>query len=170
MKVKCSKCNTIISVPEDKLPKNKLKAMVKCTNCQHPIVFTIPTGLLQAQPDGDKTEIGDIGGFKISTAKLIEKNTGIVHTLKNGNNVVGRDADISIDNDKYISRKHCLIEIKQTPIGLEVIISDDGTETGKPSTNGTFYKEQRISKYDKILLKNNDIIKIGRTYLTVKID
>ncbi len=165
MKVKCSKCGNILVISERKLPKNKKKAMVRCTKCKHAIVFAIPNA---EELEGEKTEIGTDNNQKIQNAKLVETKTGKEHILKIGKNIIGRKADISIDGDRYISRKHCLIEMKKQTWGLELIISDDGSETGRPSINGTIYNEERISKYDKIILKSDDNIRIGRTNLIVK--
>ena len=165
MKVKCSKCGNILLIADDKLPKNKKKAMVKCNKCNHSIVFTIPNA---GEIEGEKTEIGDTDNIKIQNAKLVEIKTGKEHVLKPGKNIIGRKADISIEGDRYISRLHCLAELKKQTWGLELTISDDGTETQKPSTNGTFYKDERLSKFDKIVLKNGDKIRIGRTELIVK--
>lgn len=152
-------------IAEDKLPKNKKKAMVKCKKCSHSIVFTIPDA---GEIEGDKTEIGDDTDHKIQNAKLVETETGKEHILKPGKNIIGRKADISIQGDRYISRLHCLIEMKKQTWGIELTICDDGTETGKQSTNGTFYKDQKLTKFDKIVLKNNDKIRVGRTNLIVK--
>ncbi len=165
MKVKCSKCGNVLVIANDKLPKNKKKAMVKCKKCNHAIVFTIPDA---GEKEGAKTEIGDENDLKIQNAKLVETQTGKEHVLKSGKNIIGRKTDISIEGDRYVSRLHCLIVMKKAPWGIEIIISDDGTETGKPSTNGTFYKDKRISKFDKIVLKNGDKIRVGQTNLTIK--
>ncbi len=73
MKVKCSKCGNILVIAESKLPKNKKKAMVKCTKCKHAIVFAIPDA---GEIEGEKTEIGDDNDFKIQSAKLVEIKTG----------------------------------------------------------------------------------------------
>ena len=165
MKVKCSKCGNVLVIADDKLPKNKKKAMVKCKKCNHAIVFTIPDA---GEIEGEATEVSNDNTLKIQSAKLLEIQTGKEHILKLGKNIIGRKTDISIEGDRYISRLHCLIEMKKVSWGIEITISDDGTETGKPSTNGTFYKEKRISKFDKIVLKNGDKIRVGRTNLTIK--
>ncbi len=165
MKVKCSKCGNILTIAENKLPKNKKKAMVKCNKCKHSIVFIIPNA---KEPEGEKTELENDTASKIQNAKLVEIKTGKEHILKTGKNIIGRKADVSIDGDRYISRRHCLIEMKKQTWGIELTISDDGSQTAQPSTNGTFYKDKRISKFDMIVLKSDDKIKVGRTELIVK--
>jgi pSer/pThr/pTyr-binding forkhead associated (FHA) protein len=164
IKVKCSKCGNIVSIIESKIPKNKKKASVKCSKCQKLIVFEIPDAKI---PEGEKTEIGDTKNLRFQNAKLVEKSNGKEHILKVGKNIIGRKCDITIENDRYIGRKHCLIEMKKQDWGIELIISDDGSETEKVSTNGTFYKEKKLSQFDKIVLNSGDEIRIGRTILTI---
>ncbi len=65
MKVKCSKCGNILVISERKLPKNKKKAMVRCTKCKHAIVFAIPNA---EELEGEKTEIGTDNNQKIQNA------------------------------------------------------------------------------------------------------
>ncbi len=166
MKVKCSKCSTVLVVDDAKLPKNQNKATVKCPSCKHSVVFTIPNINIK---DPDETEVGNLNTSNYVKAILTHTSTGKEYALKRGENIIGREGDISIANDKYMSKLHCLIEMNIENWGIEIIISDDGTATGKPSTNGTFVNSKKLSEYDKIVLKNNDTIKAGHTYFTVKL-
>ena len=52
--------------------------------------------------------------------------------------------------DRYVSRTHCLVDIRPP----RVIVSDLG------STNGTFVNERRISHGD---LHDGDLLRVGRT-------
>ena len=59
---------------------------------------------------------------------------GETHTLTKPRVVVGRKgADLAL-NDSEISRKHCLLEVRDTYINLKDL----------DSTNGTFYEEERV--------------------------
>ncbi len=165
LKIKCSKCSTILAIDSAKLPKNKNKATVKCPKCKHSVVFTVPDS---KQEEEDKTEVGNMEDSYVR-GMLIEKGSNKEHPLKRGNNIIGRRGDISVANDRYMSKLHCLIEMNVETWGVEFVLSDDGTATGKPSTNGTFINDKKISEYDKIVLKNNDTIKVGHTYFTVKL-
>ncbi len=167
MKVKCSKCQVILRIDETKLPKNKNKTTVKCPKCKHSVVFTIPKEI-QNKDDEDRTEISDTKNSYVS-GLLIERGTNKEHPLKRGNNIIGRQGDISVATDRYMSKQHCLIEMNVEVWGVEFVLSDDGSATGKPSTNGTFINDKKISEYDKIVLKDNDVIKAGHTYFTVKL-
>lgn len=58
---------------------------------------------------------------------------GDVHTIKNARSVIGRQgADIPI-NDPEISRRHCMIEVRDRNVSLKDL----------DSTNGTFFEDER---------------------------
>jgi DNA-directed RNA polymerase subunit RPC12/RpoP len=169
MQLKCTKCSKIINIPEERLPKDKERAMVKCPSCQNVIVFNIPVSLQKIESRPDKTIIS------VASVKSRKKNPRLVNDsgqtefkLKSNKNIIGRDADISIQGDSYISRKHCLIEVIEKQNEVLYVLTDDGSinESGTPSTNGTFHNGARLSKYDKIYLESNDKIRVGRTELT----
>ena len=56
--------------------------------------------------------------------------------------------------DRYVSRAHCLVDIRPPRIQ----VSDLG------STNGTFVNEQRVSRVD---LRDGDVLRVGRTRIRV---
>mgnify|MGYP000858060193 CR=1 FL=1 len=173
MQLKCSKCQKIISISEDKLPKDKEKAMLKCPSCQQILVFQIPPSLRKPAVQADKTIITEFAEKpKVSNPRLFNAAENCEYKLKAGKNILGRDADISIAGDRYISRKHCLIEIAEKHHDLHCILTDDGSisESGEPSTNGTFYNETRLTRYDKFYLNHNDKIRIGHTELIFLVD
>lgn len=58
---------------------------------------------------------------------------GAVHVIKNARSVIGRQgADIPI-NDPEISRRHCMIEVRDRNVSLKDL----------DSTNGTFFEDER---------------------------
>ncbi|KQS33822.1 hypothetical protein ASG33_07175 [Dyadobacter sp. Leaf189] len=91
-------------------------------------------------------------------------------SLKPGKNVIGRyspdkPCEIMIKtNDAFMSRNHSLIDITKQPDGsLVFVISDVG------STNGTFINAVRkLSRYDKLILKDGDTIQMGKTKIVLK--
>lgn len=172
MNLTCPKCKKVIQLSPEKIPQDKEKAMIKCPSCQQVIVFNVPkiAGQPPIQKKEDKTIIGGIisNSFAVFNTKLIETATNTEHKLNIGKNVIGRIADVSIDNgDKFISRKHCMIEVVERAGNFEIILTDDGSisDSGEPSTNGTFYNNSRLTKYDKIYLNIGDKITIGHTEL-----
>ena len=79
-------------------------------------------------------------GLKLPTAKKIVLTIlsgpakGETHTLSKPRVVLGRKgADVAL-NDSEISRKHCLLEVRDTYINLKDL----------DSTNGTFFEDERV--------------------------
>ena len=180
MRITCPKCQKNILITEDKLPKDKEKAMVKCPGCQQVLVFNVPKANqsqnLQSNPAAkpqaiqreDKTIINELfDKEKPLDAKLVDQETKKEFKLTEGKITVGRKADISIENDLFISRKNCLIEVRKNSYHFDFILTDDGTlsETGEQSKNGTFHNGNRLTKYDKVYLSNGDKIRIGHSEL-----
>lgn len=164
MQIKCTKCQKVIEIAAAKLPKDKEKAMVKCPACQQVLVFNIPPSLRQVVDNSEKT-IVETGPKKTLKPRLVQLPDGTEYPLKTGTNIIGRNAEITIPGDRYISHKHCMIEVKAQFGEIQCIITDDGSisEKGEPSTNGTFYNEQRLTRFDKLFLNNEDRIRIGHT-------
>lgn len=175
MQINCPKCKKQLSISIDKLPQDKEKAMIKCPGCQQVIVFNVPKAQVPPQNIArpDKTMIDDVFGKnqKKQNKQLVDQTTGKIYFLKPGKNTIGRKADISIETDLYLSRVHCLIEIIEKTNAVEAVLSDDGSasSSGEPSKNGTFINGERLSAYDKIMLNEGDLIKIGHTELLVAI-
>ncbi|MBE0662715.1 MAG: zinc-ribbon domain-containing protein [Bacteroidales bacterium] len=171
MQLKCSKCQKVNVIADDKLPKDKEKAMVKCPACQQVLVFTIPAALRKSTVQDEKTVIS--GGQTIHQRPILwHANDGTEYNLEKGINIIGREADISFPNDRYISRKHCVIEVIEKYGEMQCILTDDGSlsSSGEPSTNGTFLNDLRLTRYDKLFLNHGDKIRVGRTEFLFKND
>jgi len=71
--------------------------------------------------------------------------------------VIGREKnnEISLQNDRYISRRHAILNIS----GEEIILEDIG------STNGTFYDGERL--FRPVSLSNGDFFRVGRTWIQI---
>lgn len=173
MQLKCTKCQRVINIDEKKLPADKEKAMVKCPGCQQVLVFAIPGVLRKTIPQAEKTIItSETVSQALKLPRLHRADNNTTFELKPGKNILGRDADISIDGDRYISRKHCLIEVVARGNSYQCILTDDGSisDSGQPSTNGTFHNEVRLTALDKIYLSPGDTIRVGRTTLNFLFD
>jgi len=128
MQLKCSKCQKVISISEEKIPRDKEKAMIKCPGCQQVLVFTVPQSLRKTVPQAEKTIITEgPARQKANLPKLVHISENIDYQLKVGKNIIGRDADISIPGDPYISRRHCLVEVTDKSGGYLCIMTDDGS-------------------------------------------
>jgi predicted Zn finger-like uncharacterized protein len=173
MKISCPKCFKSIVIPDEKLPKDKEKAMVKCPGCQQTLVFHVPhvkkTPVITEERTIIETGSGD---SENTTAKLVNSGTESEYPLKTGCNIIGRKADIKIENDPYISRKNSQIEVKKTGSKTVFILTDDGSfsDSGEPSANGTFHNGIRLTKFDKILLSDGDKIRVGHTEMVFVIE
>ena len=173
MQIKCTRCGKLIGIADEKLPKDKEKAMVKCPGCQQVLSFAIPRNLHSEMPSADRTVItSSKERLKSFKPRLCDPLGKTEFPLKTGKNILGRDADISFPGDRYISRKHCLIEVIERSGEMLCILTDDGSigDSGEPSTNGTFHNETRLSRYDKIYLDHDDKIKLGHTEFIFKND
>jgi DNA-directed RNA polymerase subunit RPC12/RpoP len=161
MQIKCTKCQKVIEIAAGKLPKDKEKAMVKCPACQQVLVFMIPPALRQVVDNSEKT-IVEPGLKRNLKPRLVQLSDGTEYPLKTGRNL--------IPGDRYISHKHCLIEVIEKFGGIVCIITDDGSisDKGEPSTNGTFYNESRLTRFDKLFLNDGDQVRIGHTDLIFK--
>lgn len=171
MQLKCSKCQTIFIVPDDKIPRDKEKAMVKCPKCAQILVFAIPAHMRQQAVAAEKTVI-NIAGNKPVNPRLVRVDDGMEFMLKDGRNVLGRNADLSIAGDKYISRIHCVIEVINQFGMKQCILTDDGSgdPNRQPSTNGTFLNNLRLTPLDKFFLNPGDKVRIGHTEFTFLTD
>jgi pSer/pThr/pTyr-binding forkhead associated (FHA) protein len=92
------------------------------------------------------------GDSPVSTSVII---------LKKGINTIGRGQQCSIrlnSGDEYMSRVHARIELAVKPDGtFEHFLADAG------SVNGTYHNDERIGKDEVIVLRPNDLIRIGHT-------
>lgn len=175
MLISCPNCNKKITLDENKLPSNKKKATVKCPQCDKNLIFSLPLPVTTYHKT--KNEPTQVIFTKNSEniaqsdfVKLKDIEGGREFQLRNGINTIGRKGTIKIDNDdKYISRIHCAIEIKNRNNKREIILSDTGEHSPdlKPSSNGTFYNNYRLSSHDKIILNHGDFVRIGNTSFQV---
>ena len=79
---------------------------------------------------------------------------GQTHTLTKPRVVLGRKgADVAL-SDSEISRKHCLLEVRDSYINLKDL----------DSTNGTFYEEERVRA---AMLQNGSEFRVGTSLIRV---
>jgi len=79
---------------------------------------------------------------------------GQTHTLTKPRVVLGRKgADVAL-NDSEISRKHCLLEVRDSYINLKDL----------DSTNGTFYEEERVRA---AMLQDGSEFRVGVSLIRV---
>lgn len=74
----------------------------------------------------------------------------------NSTSDIGREGKLKLAVDRFVSRRHAIVEIAGVIVTLEDL----------ESTNGTFVDDQRVQ--GRIELKNGKIFRIGRTWLQIR--
>lgn len=69
---------------------------------------------------------------------------------------IGREAKLKLTVDRFVSRRHAIIEIAGSSVMLEDL----------ESTNGTFVDDQRVQ--GRVELQNGKVFRIGRTWLEIR--
>ena len=74
----------------------------------------------------------------------------------NSTSDIGREGKLKLAVDRFVSRRHAIIEIAGVIVTLEDL----------ESTNGTFIDDQRVQ--GRVELKNGKTFRIGRTWLQIR--
>ncbi len=74
----------------------------------------------------------------------------------NSTSDIGREAKLKLAVDRFVSRRHAIIEIS----GVGLVLED------LESTNGTFVDDQRVQ--GRVPLPNGKVFRIGRTWLQIR--
>jgi FHA domain len=135
-----------------------------------------------AQGNLKTTPPAPVLGWVIVHDELTEKQT---YHLKMGTNVIGRwDKTIKAEfqiktEDGSMSRRHCVIEVKQDSLGrLKYTLYDVGKLDNKPSLNGTFLNEKPLHArrlpdgkivFSEYLLNDGDTIQMSITKMVLKL-
>lgn len=179
-KVVCTHCKAILTIGNT----TTTQQLLTCPNCKNKdrvanyAEYVAPVNLSLTQLP---TQIGTLNGLmklgclRIVSVPEVADNAGPISKseiikLRKGLNLIGKqtpNSECSIQlntNDEYMSRKHCKIDLVVKPDGcFEHLLSDAG------STNGTKHNGIKINNNDVIVLKNNDVITVGRTQLRFEV-
>jgi pSer/pThr/pTyr-binding forkhead associated (FHA) protein len=74
----------------------------------------------------------------------------------NSTSDIGREGKLKLAVDRFVSRRHAIVEISGVKVTLEDL----------ESTNGTFVDDQRVQ--GRVELSNGKIFRIGRTWLQIR--
>ena len=74
----------------------------------------------------------------------------------NSTSDIGREGKLKLAVDRFVSRRHAIVEIS----GVNVMLED------LESTNGTFIDDLRVQ--GRVELKNGKTFRIGRTWLQIR--
>jgi pSer/pThr/pTyr-binding forkhead associated (FHA) protein/ribosomal protein L37E len=196
MEITCKKCgnNQIIT--------NTGSPIVKCNKCGYPNPIIIrpkegatpssnllppqretplpkPTNILQTSFQAIETPLED----KVEVGWLVvhdENAAQQTHPLSIGRQVIGRKSlgaicDIMLNtSDPFMSRNHCMIEVKPSRGGgYDYLLSDCKMTNGIPeqmSVNGTFVNAypMPLKSKDMVYLNDGDTIQMGQTKAVIK--
>ncbi len=163
--VKCPHCKVGLKVDETKIPIDITS--FKCPKCKQDISLSYIKQKKESSSDVDTVVVLPKGKKEKTGCLTVLPNEYTLsqeYRLKEGLIIVGRKAkgstaDVCIDtNDKTMSRSHICIEIQKKPkTGYFHYLSDNN------SKNNTLYNGKCIESGEKVVLKDNDEITMGRT-------
>lgn len=159
----CPYCRTKLKIDETKIPPGTRS--FNCPQCKKEISMSILDEKLKNEAE---TVIVSKKPKALGVLTVIVRpdEPSQVFDLKEGINKIGRkavssDADIQIPtDDKTMSRSHISIDVqKDEKGGYKHLLSDNN------SKNQTLYNSNYIAQGEVVVLRNNDEILIGRTFL-----
>jgi len=166
--VRCPHCKIGLKVDETKIPQDIVS--FKCPKCKKDIPITYVEQMLGQVTDIDTLVISS-KAKQSGLGKLTVLPSTDAHQqefqLNEGVIIVGRRAKVSTaticikTDDKTMSRSHVRIEVKKNPKGAGFIhyLADNN------SKNNTLYNGKCIENGEVVVLKDNDIITLGRTII-----
>lgn len=179
MKVRCGKCKVVLEYNPEQL--NKKRPILRCPKCKAinevPISKTIKnnTKKQHSMQNDENTIIQNNTNNTNEVGWIVvhDENTNTqTYPLFLGVNTIGRKSvskpcDVMIETtDKYMSRKHCTIEVVKNRRGqFDYIIYEES------ATNGTFINasiNKKLSQQDQIYLKDGNTIQMGHTKVVLK--
>ena len=163
--VKCPHCEIGLKVDETKIPQDIVS--FKCPKCKREIPVSLVNLMLSQDGEGDtvlvrKTNLQSLGKLTVLPTPGTPAQE---FPLSEGTMLIGRKAKVSTANicivtdDKTMSRNHLKIEIKKNlkGNGYFYYLSDNN------SKNHTLYNGKCIESGEVVVLKDNDVIVLGRT-------
>jgi len=180
MKTKCGKCHSILLLNRESHPTGK-DLTFQCPSCgsKNRLVDPLKIKNVNDSSNSSQSENTANNNLDYNIEKSSKSTTGwlVLHTeninpvsftIYKGKNIIGRltndnHVDIPIDNDLYLSRKHCFIEAVNDNSDWKYFLVDN------ESTNGTYLNTKRLSSNDKVYLKDSDTIQVGRIKLVFKL-
>ena len=176
-RIQCPNCGVVLDVRNSKMEDEKL---ITCPQCKavlrvkfrHEAPLEAKT-VLAGGYNGGETQLG---GMKGATHLASARNTlssylsvdGRSYPLSIGLNTVGRkapssQASIQIEtDDRYMSRRHAKIEVRELAGIRQAIISNDQNK------NATYVDGQELQSGDAVILRDRSEIIMGKTHVIYK--
>lgn len=168
-RVRCPKCDNYITFDETKYSDGQ-SLVFECDVCRKQFGIRIGTSKLKATQKEevlDERENSDAYGSIVVVENVFHFKQ--VLPLKLGNNVIGRYVkgtaiSTPIETvDPSVDTKHCIINVKRNKQGKLVYTLRDA-----PSNTGTFYMNDILTDYDRVILEEGSIVTIGATTLILR--
>lgn len=162
-KIRCPRCDNAIFL--DLSRYNDQHALhVHCVECGRDYSIRLKQDAGTEEEENERLKVGSITVLENDNCYRQEIS------LYEGKNSIGRRTrgnpiEVAIDSgDDDMARNHCVIEISKKRDGRwSFLLSDFG------SRKGTYYRGERLGKYDKIALDDGDSVVIGSTIFMVNI-
>jgi len=166
--VKCPHCKIGLKVDETKIPQDIVS--FKCPKCKKDIPVSFVEQMLEQVTDVETVVVSPKAkqiGVGVLTVLPSADTPQQEFQLSEGVMIVGRKAKVSTaticikTDDKTMSRNHLRIEVKKNPKGKGYFhyLSDNN------SKNNTLYNGKCIENGEVVVLKDNDVIVLGRTII-----
>ena len=164
--VKCPHCKIGLKVDETKIPQDIVS--FKCPKCKQEIPISYIDRMIEQADEVDtlvvSPKLKQCGLGKLTVLPSPETPQQEFQ-LSEGVLIVGRKAKVSTaticikTDDKTMSRNHLCIEVKKNPKGNGYFyhLSDNN------SKNNTLYNGKCIENGEVVVLKDNDVLVLGRT-------
>ena len=164
--VKCPHCKIGLKVDEAKVPQDITS--FKCPKCKKEIPISYLDQMTGQAADVETLVVlpkANQQGLGLLTVLPSENTPQQEFQLSEGVIIVGRKAKVStasiciMTDDKTMSRSHLRIEVKKNRkgIGYYHYLSDNN------SKNHTLYNGKCIENGEVVVLKDNDVLVLGRT-------
>lgn len=165
--IQCGNCGKGLRFDKDKIQATQVG--IVCPICKHKNIYTKPVVSEKTVITGSINQMSF--GESDTRAYLImhtEDKTGVTFELKKGKYILGRKSEISgceleIEEDLYVSRQHCRLELVVNHAGIAAIQVEDLN-----STNGTFVNTKQLHPSDIWILSNGDTLQVGRTKFVIQ--
>lgn len=168
-RVRCPKCDNYITFDETKYSDGQ-SLVFECDVCRKQFGIRIGTSKLKAT---QKEEVLDEGENSDAYGSIVVVENVFhfkqVLPLELGDNVIGRYVkgtaiSTPIETvDPSVDTKHCIINVKRNKQGKLVYTLRDA-----PSNTGTFYMNDILTDYDRVILEEGSIVTIGATTLILR--
>lgn len=168
-RVRCPKCDNYITFDETRYEDGQ-SLVFECDVCKKQFGIRIGKSKLKAtqkEECPDENEHDDAYGSIVVVENVFHYKQVI--PLKMGDNVIGRyvkgtSISTPIETvDPSVDTKHCIINVRRNKQGKLIYTLRDA-----PSNTGTFYMNDILTDYDRVMIEDGAVVTIGATTLILR--